>query len=133
MSTVKSWAAEWWPWLGRQLPPDIFSILFPADEGGYREVIHDDALAGAGEIEQRLIGPVAPALIGPPVLVVEHDEIVGGQRFGSGATKLLRHPNVKTSRSFQNLAQLRRDGTPVVGVVTGDDQGSYFSRRCRLL
>ena len=92
-----------------------FLVLGPAVEGGRGEVVDHHALAGAHEVEEGVVGAFAPAQLRLVALVVvQHDQVVGRQGFGTGAAELFGHAHFELAGVFEEFAQHGRGGVPVV-------------------
>ena len=88
--------------------PDICSYSVHPANACHREVIHDQALPGLDEIDQRGICPCSPSTLWPAgIAVVHHHDIVRGKCFRTRATKLLGHTHVELAGVLQDLPQDR--------------------------
>jgi len=95
-------------------------------------VEHDQALAGFDEVEEGLLGAGGPLVLGKAaVVVVEDDEVVGGEGLGAGAAELFGEADVEEAGGFEGLLEEGGDGLPIVAAdgAAGDEQSLNFLRR----
>ena len=96
---------------------------YEACEGVTGRVDSHQPFARFHEILDGLLGCFSPAR----AVVVEHQDIVSGQRRLRDSHRLFFHPNVKAPASDQSLPQKGRCGPPIVVVPPGKDEDANRS------
>ena len=112
-------------------PPVAAAHLFvfgPPVKRAEREVIEHQAFARTDERFERCVCAITPAILVAAVVVVDDDEVVVGERLRTRAAELLIDAHFESPGRFEDLLQDRRRASPVVHVLTGDEENLDLRR-----